>query len=240
MADPGAPRPYPQQVSWTPPPAPPPFLPPLPPRRPPAARMRKGRFFGGLVGAAVLAAAIGVVVAGGLRDDHTVTGDGTALVAHVLAPPSDAFEITDDVGGANGVFTLDQFTKTYFSDPASAASDLSALRFRAMAERSWVGPDGIRYDDQLIEFSNAQNADLYLGEQLGYYRSDGRLGPGFTVAGGRGTGYETVDLDRFGTRRAYLLAESGNLVVLVLAFAPGPLNRAEEAGVLTDQLRILP
>ncbi|HKD96013.1 MAG TPA: hypothetical protein VKB69_00295 [Micromonosporaceae bacterium] len=204
--------------------------------------MRGSRFFAALVAAAVVAGGIGVGVARSTAGDHgTVTGDGTALFNYVLAPPLDAFEMTDDIGGTNGVFTLDEFTRMFYGDDwLGIRDDLTALRFQAMAERSWVGVDGIEFDVDLVEFDTAQHAHTFLGTQVGLCDSDGTFGPSFSAAGDRGVGFESVNPDRFGFREAQLLADQGNVVVIVLAFAPGPLNRAEETGVLTDQLVRLP
>jgi len=204
--------------------------------------MRWGVFFGSLGGAALLAGIIGLNVAGNgpSSDRATVTGDGAALYQRVLAPPPEAVEITDQVGGTNGVFTLREFADAYFSDPSSAMQSLSDLRFQVMAERSWVAPDGIRFDDQLIQFATESKASLYLERQLRGFNNSSDVGPGFAVDGEQGTGYEAPDIDVDGSRHAYLFAGRGNLVVVVLVYAAGPLNRAEESAVLADQLEVLP
>ncbi len=215
--------------------------------------MRVGTFVVGLLCAVLVAGLIGVFTAHAFRSGSgasgsatpaptattTVTVDGTGLRALVVHPPAGTHEVSFNVGD-NGVFTLDQFVKDYFDNATDMDSELMSFEFRWMAERGWIGPDGIEIDDQLIEFDSAYHAQQFAAQQKAAYNQDPRYTSTFQVTGGTGTGYEGSELDVAGFYRASVVGSKDNIAVVLLVFAPGDFNETEESQVLNAQMAALP
>lgn len=240
-----------RQPGWPSPGQPAPWAPRQP--EPPVAAKQPARvpvstFVVSLLCAVVVAGLIGVFTAGGFHSRSAgsatappapaVNVDGQALRALIVRPPAGTREVSFDVGD-NGVFDLDQFVRNYFNDSNATETDLRSMNFRWMAQRGWVGPDGIQIDDQLVEFDTASHAQQFVLKQERAYARDTRYTSTFQVPGG-GTGYERSQFDPAGIYRASVLGSRDNVAVVLLVYAPGDFNRAEESQVLDAQMAALP
>ncbi len=249
-AQPAAWPPPAQPAAW-PPPAQPASWSPREPEPPLAARQPTrvpvSTFVVTLLCAVVVAGLIGAFVARGSRSASstsgapaptpTVSADGPALRALIVQPPAGSREVTFQVGD-KGVFDLGQFVKNYFSNSNSTEADLRSLDFQWMAQRGWVGPDGIQIVDQLVEFDTASHARQFVLKQDGAYSRDSRYTSTFQVPGGNG--YERSAFDPAGFYRASVIGAKDNVAVVLLVFTPGDFNRTEESQVLNAQLAALP
>jgi len=135
---------------------------------------------------------------------------------------------------------LDQFMKVAFSSDDSERGILEARGFTVAAERDWLGTDGVEYDTQLIQFATADGAKSHVLGQQGAYAGDKTTSSSFTIPNSTlGKGFENDTQDQFGNRVATLLAQDGDVVLLMFVYNPGTLDRAKEITKFQAQLQAL-
>jgi len=166
-------------------------------------------------------------------------GDSAALKAALLPYPSGAKHLSVD-GGDNGVFTLDQFNKTYFGGDSDEKSRLQERGFQVAVEKQWISKN-IEVHIQLIQFADSDGAKAYVDGQHDAYTSDSSVTSTYDVSGiDDGYGYEESALDKLGNRRATLMGMQDRIAIVVFIFTPNQFDRSSEDSILTSQGAALP
>jgi hypothetical protein len=166
------------------------------------------------------------------------TGNGTALLAKILPVPAGAKSLTVS-GSTNGVMDLDQFMQREFPNDPSERSLLQARGFLVVAQREWLGTDGVEVHIQLVQFASADGAEGDVLAQSNAYAMDSAVTGRFTLAATHGNGYEKSALDNAGNRRMILLAQDGPLAVYIFLYTPTAFDRPGATTLMQRQLTAL-
>ena len=93
---------------------------------------------------------------------------------------------------------------------------------------------------QLLQFATEDGAGEEVNLQATFYAKDAGTGATFTIPGTTaGAGYHTRDLDKYGLRRAILIARAGDVVVVMVIYTPGALDRVAEVARFQAQITAL-
>lgn len=165
-------------------------------------------------------------------------GDGTALLAKVLPVPAGARPLTVK-GSTNGVMNLDQFMQREFPDDQSERGRLQARGFLVVAQREWIGTDGVEVHIQVIQFESPDGAESEVLEQSHAYSGDPDVTDHFALPAPHGNGYEKSALDDAGNRRMILMAQDGPLAVYIFLYTPKSFDRPGATSLMQRQLAAL-
>jgi hypothetical protein len=244
--------------AWTPPPPPSPWSTPTPAKR--------GVGVGLLIGAIIATAAVcgtagyftgkatsGSSSSAGKSSTETgprvtqsaapaqpaiALGDGAGLKAHLVPPPAGAKTYPVD-DSTNGVMTIDQFVKAAFDGDADERARLVQRGFEVAAENDW-SKSSVEYSTQLIQFSAPAGAEGYVTGQHSAFLDDTDVKANYTIPGVTlGYGFEKPAFDSLGNRRAILICQAKNIVIVLFVYTPGQFDRNAEAAVLSAQLTAL-
>jgi hypothetical protein len=239
-----------QQPPYNPNGPPPMWVPPPPP---PPRRYSVGRLVTLAIVAAVVFAGcggLGGALTGSIRNDgltsvpdapaHIGPRDGRALFKGIVPPPAGAHEYTID-GSTEGVLDIGQYsTENTDGDPTDYRRGLVSRGFRIAAERAWLETDGVQYDVQLLQFATDDGAADEVSDQQAYYAKDAATDATFAIPGATtGEGYHDQDFDKYGLRHSILIARAGDLVVVMLVYTPGRLDRVAEVARFQAQITAL-
>jgi hypothetical protein len=166
-------------------------------------------------------------------------GDGQTLKTYLVKPPSGSHTLKVD-DSDDGVQSMDQFLKAYFDNDTNERDLLTQRDYKVCAASDWVTKSHVEVQTQLIQFGAASGAEDYVTGQKGAFLDDDTVKSHYTIPGvTNGYGFEKPDLDSAGNRRATLMAQDGNIAVVLFIYTPTSFDRTTEMGYLQSQMTAL-
>jgi hypothetical protein len=166
-------------------------------------------------------------------------GDGKTLKTYLIKPPAGAHVLKVD-DSTDGVQSMDQFLKAYFDNDSNERDLLTQRDYKVCAAADWTTTNDVEVQTQLIQFGAPAGAEDYVTGQKGAFLDDSDVKSHYTIPGvTNGYGFEKPDLDSAGDRRATLMAQDGNIAVVMFIYTPSAFDRTTEMGYMQAQVSAL-
>jgi hypothetical protein len=136
---------------------------------------------------------------------------------------------------------LDQLIKHNFDGDSNVKDVLTKRGFAVAAQRDWIDSHDVgNVQIQLIQFKDSSGADEQVTSQQEDFDAKSSVTGSFEISGVDGAkGFEESHLDSYGNRRATLIAEQGNIVVMIFIFTPHSFDRSSESSLMARQIKAL-
>lgn len=173
----------------------------------------------------------------GTDSGPVITGDGQALLARILLPPGAT--VKPVTGTTGGVMNLDQYLTKFFSTSTTERGLLEARGFQVAAIRAYQ-LNGLEVITHLVQFDETDGAESFILGQIAARARDVRTTSTFDVPNeANAMGFDLAALNSVGNRSCYVLAQVGNVAVMVEIVTPGKLDRVANLKAMTDQIAAL-